>query len=150
MLFRSIFGHAITSYYEELETDNHSPLIKLEITFRVESSGKYVPFFYEIKSSLDQSEESRQINQDNEQCMKRFSLVSISHDDSESQRKVINPNKDNETSQCTICLEDFMDQTDVLVTSCDHAYHKMCIINWLEKSHMCPLCRHDLKMSAPG
>ncbi|OIW10482.1 hypothetical protein TanjilG_00420 [Lupinus angustifolius] len=53
--------------------------------------------------------------------------------------------------QCQICLEKFYgekedDDGDVEITTmpCGHVFHHHCIIQWLQTSHMCPLCRSPL------
>ncbi|CAL0312000.1 unnamed protein product [Lupinus luteus] len=52
--------------------------------------------------------------------------------------------------QCQICLEKFYgekeDDDDVEITTmpCGHVFHSQCIIQWLQTSHMCPLCRCPL------
>ncbi|XP_054782591.1 RING-H2 finger protein ATL51-like [Prosopis cineraria] len=43
--------------------------------------------------------------------------------------------------QCSVCLESFEDNDDVLVTPCNHIYHRKCIVHWFLVSSMCPLCR---------
>ena len=44
--------------------------------------------------------------------------------------------------QCSICLDDFCDGSEVMVMPFLHIYHKDCIVKWLETSHLCPLCRY--------
>ena len=41
---------------------------------------------------------------------------------------------------CTICMED---ETDVsaVVLPCDHAFHRDCLVTWLQNNGVCPLCR---------
>ena len=53
---------------------------------------------------------------------------------------------------CTICLERFHgdiekasdDDIDVKVSTmpCGHIFHYNCILQWLQKGHVCPLCRY--------
>jgi hypothetical protein len=47
---------------------------------------------------------------------------------------------------CSICLEDYEDGMEVVVTPCPgrHEFHYRCIANWLRRSNTCPLCRHAL------
>ncbi|KAL6642255.1 hypothetical protein ACP70R_020436 [Stipagrostis hirtigluma subsp. patula] len=47
---------------------------------------------------------------------------------------------------CAICLVDFEDGEEVSVMPCasGHEFHPDCIVEWLARSNMCPLCRHAL------
>lgn len=42
---------------------------------------------------------------------------------------------------CTICTEKYSLNEDVLLLSCNHAYHKDCIEKWFQEQNMCPICR---------
>ncbi|TYI34725.1 hypothetical protein ES332_A03G029000v1 [Gossypium tomentosum] len=46
--------------------------------------------------------------------------------------------------RCSVCLEEFLNETDGRRLHCAHVYHAGCIIQWLENSNMCSLCRHKL------
>ena len=50
----------------------------------------------------------------------------------------------NSTDKCIICLEEFAMESEVSRMPCSHVYHKDCIIEWLERSHVCPLCRFKM------
>ncbi|KAJ9677272.1 hypothetical protein PVL29_022332 [Vitis rotundifolia] len=50
----------------------------------------------------------------------------------------------NSTDKCMICLEEFATESEVSRMPCSHVYHEDCIIEWLERSHMCPLCRFKM------
>jgi len=43
---------------------------------------------------------------------------------------------------CSICLEEFVEQDNLIITSCKHTFHKQC----LEKVTLphCPLCRTNI------
>ncbi|PRQ52988.1 putative transcription factor C2H2 family [Rosa chinensis] len=48
---------------------------------------------------------------------------------------------------CSICLEDFAayyQQEPITRLPCGHHYHVHCIVQWLEFSHLCPLCRYQM------
>ncbi|PRQ54014.1 putative transcription factor C2H2 family [Rosa chinensis] len=50
-------------------------------------------------------------------------------------------------STCSICEDEFADgNVDQLITPlpCKHHFHADCISQWLEISHLCPLCRYAL------
>ncbi|PRQ53876.1 putative transcription factor C2H2 family [Rosa chinensis] len=51
-----------------------------------------------------------------------------------------------ETPTCAICIKDFVECVDELITSlpCAHHYHVDCIVQWLKRDHTCPLCRYQM------
>ncbi|KAL5545024.1 hypothetical protein UlMin_008808 [Ulmus minor] len=58
------------------------------------------------------------------------------------------------TTDCRICLEDFLStlncdgqEQKVVRLPCTHLFHKDCIVQWLETSHFCPLCRFAMPFS---
>lgn len=46
--------------------------------------------------------------------------------------------------ECVICMEDFDAGAEVSKTPCSHAFHSRCITQWLENSHLCPICRYHM------
>ncbi|XP_008810778.1 probable E3 ubiquitin-protein ligase RHB1A [Phoenix dactylifera] len=46
--------------------------------------------------------------------------------------------------QCVICLEKFDARAEVSKTPCSHAFHSRCIIQWLEMSNLCSICRSQM------
>lgn len=44
---------------------------------------------------------------------------------------------------CSICLEDFDENKEIVFLDCDHIYHTDCIIEWINKDPTCPLCRSN-------
>ena len=48
-------------------------------------------------------------------------------------------------TECAICLEEFkgIDMIKAF-TKCEHIFHKKCLKSWLQRSNVCPLCKHDL------
>ncbi|KAK8662041.1 hypothetical protein V6N13_091629 [Hibiscus sabdariffa] len=46
--------------------------------------------------------------------------------------------------QCVICLEEILDGVEASQMPCSHVYHQECILSWLEKSNLCPLCRFQM------
>ncbi|KAL6213058.1 hypothetical protein ACLB2K_012506 [Fragaria x ananassa] len=51
-----------------------------------------------------------------------------------------------ETPTCAICLQDFAESAEELITClpCKHHYHVNCIVLCLEINHICPLCRYPM------
>ena len=59
--------------------------------------------------------------------------------------KVIVPEK-----KCSICME-FMEPQLTMVTSCNHKFHRKCILTWLnDKNTTCPMDRTNLAVHAIG
>jgi len=54
--------------------------------------------------------------------------------------------KGNVSDTCAICFEDY--KTGDCLTSlpkCEHRFHGNCIKGWLVKSHLCPMCRGNVR-----
>ena len=43
---------------------------------------------------------------------------------------------------CTICLDQFEPDTEIVLLPCKHGYHKNCIEPWLRMHSECPSCRY--------
>ena len=48
-------------------------------------------------------------------------------------------------TQCTICVDEFDKDDEVIITPCKHLYHKHCIEKWCEQSVFCPVCKQDFR-----
>ena len=48
------------------------------------------------------------------------------------------------TSPCAICQE-VISSDGARIRSCQHEYHRACIVNWFSMSVRCPVCRHDIR-----
>ncbi|KAL1565960.1 RING-type E3 ubiquitin transferase [Salvia divinorum] len=46
--------------------------------------------------------------------------------------------------ECAICREEMREGRDVCELPCNHLFHWICILRWLEKTHTCPCCRRRL------
>ena len=55
------------------------------------------------------------------------------------------PNK-KENISCPICLDEYKDESMIVITECIHFFHEKCLKEWVDKSHStCPICRTNLK-----
>jgi len=46
---------------------------------------------------------------------------------------------------CAICLEKYINNEVIVEFSCQsHIFHEKCLYEWLQKSEICPLCKHNL------
>ena len=48
-----------------------------------------------------------------------------------------------QVSECVICLEDIDNKKAIL--NCNHAFHKHCVLEWMNLQQKCPICRDDTK-----
>ena len=46
-------------------------------------------------------------------------------------------------NECPICYEE-MDESNSIITNCNHKYHKDCLNVWAKKHNSCPICRKKL------
>lgn len=50
-------------------------------------------------------------------------------------------NMTNDCYNCTICMEKFVDNSSLIVTTkCNHSFHENCFKNWAYKNIICPKC----------
>ncbi|KAF3782007.1 hypothetical protein EJ110_NYTH35399 [Nymphaea thermarum] len=54
--------------------------------------------------------------------------------------------------ECSICADEFDSPTDIIVTTCHHAFDRACIMQWLNRrsTKTCPTCRADLSTMVGG
>ncbi|KAK2870775.1 hypothetical protein QQF64_001841 [Cirrhinus molitorella] len=45
---------------------------------------------------------------------------------------------------CAVCLEDFKTKDELGVLPCQHAFHKRCLLKWLEVRCSCPMCNSPI------
>ncbi|KAK4789387.1 hypothetical protein SAY86_020706 [Trapa natans] len=45
-----------------------------------------------------------------------------------------------EDDVCPICLEEYDKENPRLLTKCEHHFHLSCILEWMERSDVCPMC----------
>ncbi|CAK1544022.1 unnamed protein product [Leptosia nina] len=51
---------------------------------------------------------------------------------------------DTTDKNCPICLKTFEIGEKAKKMPCEHIFHPVCILTWLEKTNSCPFCRHEL------
>uniref|UniRef100_A0A8C9RW22 Ring finger protein 122 n=1 Tax=Scleropages formosus TaxID=113540 RepID=A0A8C9RW22_SCLFO len=45
---------------------------------------------------------------------------------------------------CAVCLEDFRLKEELGVLPCQHAFHRRCLVKWLEVRCVCPMCNKPI------
>mmetsp|Transcript_10740 Transcript_10740/g.25648 ORF Transcript_10740/g.25648 Transcript_10740/m.25648 type:complete len:172 (+) Transcript_10740:7-522(+) len=46
-------------------------------------------------------------------------------------------------TECSLCLEDYVQDEEVLKLPCGHLFHEVCVGPWFAKSLLCPLCQRE-------
>ncbi|KAL6289497.1 hypothetical protein ACE6H2_007007 [Prunus campanulata] len=55
-----------------------------------------------------------------------------------------------ESAVCAVCLEEMAVGSYATCMPCSHLYHRGCIVEWLQKSRVCPMCRFSLPADLSG
>lgn len=45
---------------------------------------------------------------------------------------------------CAVCLEDFKGKDELGLLPCQHAFHRKCLVKWLEVRCVCPMCNKPI------
>ncbi|MFH1461914.1 MAG: pentapeptide repeat-containing protein [bacterium] len=56
-------------------------------------------------------------------------------------KPISDPKKVFEDNTCQICLEEFVENTEIAMLPCGHIFHVECISKWFSQKYECPLCR---------
>lgn len=48
--------------------------------------------------------------------------------------------------ECSICLENFCADSEIVQLPCGHLYHETCILEWLKAKFTCPFCRKEYSL----
>ncbi|XP_055801687.1 E3 ubiquitin-protein ligase At4g11680-like [Solanum dulcamara] len=54
-------------------------------------------------------------------------------------------NKEDENSECCICLAKYGDKEEIRQLPCSHIFHLKCVDQWLKIISCCPLCKQELE-----
>ena len=74
--------------------------------------------------------------------MKKKSEIILDMD--EFQYKHISKYSSRKEDSCAICLQKFKGTDIIKEFCCKHIFHKKCLLKWLQKSNICPLCKYNL------
>lgn len=51
-------------------------------------------------------------------------------------------------AECSICMTEIEQGDEMMLTPCNHAYHKECLLRWMQEQMVCPICRAALPIVA--
>ena len=97
-------------------------------------------------SDSDDSESSGEKEKINKAKLRERLILELDEFQFKNVRKFVNKDGKNLDDTCSICLEKF-DSIDIIKElPCEHIFHKKCLLKWLNKSDLCPLCKNDLNV----
>ncbi|KAK4744931.1 hypothetical protein SAY87_011243 [Trapa incisa] len=53
------------------------------------------------------------------------------------------------SEECPTCLEEYDADNPKIITKCDHHFHLACLLEWLERSDICPVCGEEMAYDPP-
>jgi hypothetical protein len=57
---------------------------------------------------------------------------------------------ENTNKECLICLDNFVENDEIIKIKCNHIFHTNCIKQWLcKESNKCPICRIEVSKGSP-
>lgn len=80
---------------------------------------------------------ARSVRLDVAQRMPLMQFATANYGSDPERRVVVN-------DSCAICLDDFTNVDRLKVLPCRHGFHTPCIDQWLERSDLCPICKHSV------
>ena len=96
----------------------------------------------EINEEEDSNEENNRENNENQifNNKKKQFILELN----EFQYKHIKKYSKIKEKKCSICLLKYKKSDIIKEFPCSHVFHKNCILKWIEKSNICPLCKYDI------
>ena len=96
----------------------------------------------EINEEEDSYEENNLENKENQifNSKKKQLILELN----EFQYKHIKKYSKIKEKKCSICLLNYKKSDIIKEFPCNHIFHKNCILKWIEKSNICPLCKYDI------
>ncbi|CAK9163698.1 unnamed protein product, partial [Ilex paraguariensis] len=128
--------NAITSFYLDMGVDPASSTC----------SGGAIPIVLaDILIEYEAHDETQAVNRAIQESMEldMFKAVPATKSSIEGLKKV-RLEGSGSMEECMICLEKFCVGQEATCMPCSHVYHGDCIAQWLERSHLCPLCRFQM------
>ena len=100
----------------------------------------------ESEESDEESNEEEDSNEDNNQENQIFNdkKKQFFLELNEFQYKHIKKYSKIKEKKCSICLLKYKKSDIIKELPCNHIFHKNCILKWMEKSNVCPICKYDI------
>jgi hypothetical protein len=105
----------------------------------------------EIKSFLEtEIEKGEKIQYLHKKNKKYFCIFETKYMNYIFQNLLLNVPSTSGYYDCPICLENICNNKDIIVTDCNHCFHKRCLFNHILNIENCPICRTTICMDKIG
>ena len=98
----------------------------------------------EEENEVEEEEEGNEEEEDNNLQIFKLKKNKFILNLNEFQYKHIKKYTKIKEKKCPICLLKYKGSDIIKEFPCNHIYHKNCILKWLKKSNICPLCKYDI------
>ncbi|PIA42081.1 hypothetical protein AQUCO_02100145v1 [Aquilegia coerulea] len=122
--------------------DEMAPQVNPRLRQFIQESPPRIRGQWNMQLASEEGESSRLTREEQKRALKKLmKQVYNPHPKNTSSFGKLEEEQDDDEKSCAICLEDFVPKQEVLVTLCNHMFHKTCIVRWVKSNGQCPVCR---------
>ncbi|KAL0491739.1 RNG1L [Acrasis kona] len=111
-----------------------------------QSSPFNLPTMEEILTAAFQQAQQTNSNPTDQSAIHSLPIVRMTPDRLEYKHKL---NESADSEACSVCIEDYELEEQLIQLPCEHIFHKHCIVPWIKEHNTCPTCRYELPLSDP-
>ncbi|KAF5181652.1 E3 ubiquitin-protein ligase ring1-like [Thalictrum thalictroides] len=135
----------VTSVFEEDNIESNNDGFEEETVVHIQNESSTQSRVTDVSSDDDDDDIESNYNGFEEENVAHIQSESGASRASIDALEIYNVKKDELIEDiCTICRDEFLVGEEIKKMPCYHIYHTNCLLTWLEKSHVCPICRFKL------
>jgi len=83
------------------------------------------------------------VSQEELQQMQDFKRI-VPHEELAKLQVVLFSELETDEKNCSICLDEFVSDSQLYTIPCKHLFHKACLEGWVAENYKCPVCRGEI------